>query len=106
MPPARWRELHELAWLLGHPTAIGRFKRNLDRISAAGDQKHLGARIGITSVLHTWGSAMTHHPHVHVIVPGGGISSDGQHWVSCRLGFFLPVRVLSQRIYQERNALL
>jgi hypothetical protein len=65
-------------------------------LTIAADPKHLGARIGITSVLHTWGSAMTHHPHVHIIVPGGGISPDGQHWVSCRPGFFLPVRVLSR----------
>src|SRR6266853_564483 len=61
----------------------------------AADPKHLGARVGITSVLHTWGSALTHHPHVHMIVPGGGISIDGQRWVACRPGFFLPVRVLS-----------
>jgi len=60
----------------------------------ATDKKHLGAKIGITSVLHTWGSAMTHHPHVHMIVPGGGISSDGQRWVSCKPNFLLPVRVL------------
>ncbi len=60
----------------------------------AADPKHLGARVGITSVLHTWGSAMTHHPHVHMIVPGGGISLDGERWVACRPGFFLPVRVL------------
>jgi hypothetical protein len=56
-------------------------------LTIAADPKHLGARIGITSVLHTWGSAMTHHPHVHMIVPGGGISADGQRWVSCRSGF-------------------
>jgi len=61
----------------------------------AGDPKHLGARIAITAVLHTWGSALTHHPHVHCVVPGGGISSDGK-WISCRPGFFLPVRVLSR----------
>jgi Putative transposase/Transposase zinc-binding domain len=65
-------------------------------ITIAEDPEHLGARIGITSVLHTWGSAMTHHPHVHMIVPGGGISLDGTRWVSCRPGFFLPVRVLSR----------
>ena len=65
-------------------------------ITIAADPKHLGARIGITSVLHTWGSAMTHHPHVHMIVPGGGISLDGQRWVSCRPNFFLAVRVLSR----------
>jgi hypothetical protein len=62
----------------------------------AADPQHLGARIGLTAVLHTWGSALTHHPHVHVIVPGGGLSLDGTHWVACRPGFFLPVRVLSR----------
>jgi hypothetical protein len=62
----------------------------------AADPKHLGARIGITSVLHTWGSAMTHHPHVHMIVPGGGLSPDGSEWIACRKNFFLPVRVLSR----------
>jgi hypothetical protein len=65
-------------------------------LTIAADPKHLGARIGITAVLHTWGSAMTHHPHVHMIVPGGGIALDGERWVSCRPGFFLPVRVLSR----------
>jgi hypothetical protein len=62
----------------------------------AHDPKRLGARIGITAVLHSWGSAMTHHRHVHMIVPGGGISLDDTRWVSCRPGFFLPVRVLSR----------
>jgi Transposase zinc-binding domain/Putative transposase len=61
----------------------------------AADPKHLGARIGITSVLHTWGSALTHHPHVHMIVPGGGICLDGTRWVPCRPDFILPVEVLS-----------
>ena len=65
-------------------------------IAIAADPKHLGARIGITAVLHTWGSAMTHHPHVHMIVPGGGISADGSRWVSCRPNFLLPVKVLSR----------
>jgi hypothetical protein len=65
-------------------------------ITIAADPKHLGARIGILSVLHTWGSALTHHPHVHMIVPGGGISLDGERWIACRPGFFLPVRVLSR----------
>jgi hypothetical protein len=65
-------------------------------LTVAADPKHLGARIGITAVLHSWGSAMTHHPHVHMIVPGGGISLDGSRWVACRPGFFLPVRVLSR----------
>ncbi len=59
------------------------------------DPKHLGAKLGITLVLHTWGSSLTHHPHVHGIVPGGGLSIDGEQWISCRPGFFLPVRVLS-----------
>jgi hypothetical protein len=71
----------------------------------AADPKHLGARIGLTSVLHTWGSALTHHPHVHIVVPGGGISLDGKRWVSCRPGFFLPVRVLSRlfrRLFLEK----
>jgi hypothetical protein len=61
----------------------------------AADPKHLGARVGLTLVLHTWGSTMIHHPHVHGIVPGGGFSIDGKQWIHCRSGFFLPVRVLS-----------
>ena len=65
-------------------------------IAIAADPKHLGARIGVLSVLHTWGSALTHHPHVHMIVPGGGISLDRERWVACRPNFFLPVRVLSR----------
>ena len=65
-------------------------------LTIAADPKHLGARIGFTAVLHTWGSAMTHHPHLHMIVPGGGISLDGTRWVGCRPGFLLPVRVLSR----------
>jgi hypothetical protein len=67
----------------------------------AADPKHLGAQIGMTLVLHTWGSALTHHPHVHGIVPGGGLSPDGQRWVSCKRGFFLSVRVLS-RLFRRR----
>ncbi|WP_210253069.1 IS91 family transposase [Beijerinckia sp. L45] len=63
-------------------------------LTIAADPRHLGARIGITAVLHTWGSAMTHHPHIHMIVPGGGLSPDGQRWVSSRPAFLLPVRVL------------
>jgi len=65
-------------------------------LTIAADPRHLGARIGFTAVLHSWGSAMTHHPHLHMIVPGGGISLDGTRWVSCRPGFLLPVRVLSR----------
>src|SRR6202140_2936356 len=65
-------------------------------LTIAADPKHLGARIGVIAVLHTWGSALTHHPHLHMIVPGGGISLDGKRWVPCRPGFFLAVRVLSR----------
>ena len=75
----------------------------------AADPKHLGARIGLTAVLHTWGSALTHHPHVHIIVPGGGLSPDGLCWIACKPGFFLPVRVLSRlfrRLFLEGLATL
>jgi Putative transposase/Transposase zinc-binding domain len=65
-------------------------------LTIAADPKHLGARIAITSVLHTWGSAMTHHPHVHMIVPGGGLALDGERWIAARPNFFLPVMVLSK----------
>jgi hypothetical protein len=74
-------------------------------LTIAADPKHLGARIGLTAVLHSWGSALTHHPHIHCIVPGGGLSLDGERWISCRKGFFLPVRVLSRlfrRLFLER----
>jgi hypothetical protein len=67
----------------------------------AADSKHLGAQIGATLVLHTWGSALTHHPHVHGIVPGGGLSPDRARWMACKPGFFLPVRVLS-RLFRRR----
>ena len=62
----------------------------------AADPKHLGAQLGVTAVLHTWGQTLQHHPHVHCVVPGGGPSLDGTRWVACRPGFFLPVRVLSR----------
>ena len=62
----------------------------------AADPKHLGADIGVTAVLHTWGQNLQHHPHVHCIVPGGGLSPDGKRWIACKPGFFLPVRVLSR----------
>jgi hypothetical protein len=78
-------------------------------LAIAADPKHLGARIGMTSVLHTWGSAMTHHPHVHVVVPGGGLLPDGTRWIGCRPGFFLPVKVLSRlfrRLFLEGLARL
>ena len=71
----------------------------------AADPKHLGAQIGLTAVLHSWGQNLHYHPHVHCIVPGGGPSCDGTHWVSCRPGFFLPVRVLSRlfrRLFLEK----
>src|SRR4030088_259419 len=73
----------------------------------AADPKHLGARIGFTAVLHSWGSAMTHHPHLHMIVPGGGISLDGTRWVPCRPNFLLAVEVLSclfRRLVLEKLA--
>ena len=70
-------------------------------LTLAGDPRHLGARLGATLVLHTWGSALTHHPHVHAVVPGGGLAPDGTRWVACRPGFFLPVRVLS-RLFRRR----
>jgi Putative transposase/Transposase zinc-binding domain len=92
------------------PSAIGAVARQNKRLvygllfkaasetmlTIAADQKHLGARIGITAVLHTWGSALTHHPHVHMLVPGGGLSLDGSRFIPCRRGFMLPVRVLSR----------
>jgi hypothetical protein len=76
-------------------------------LTIAADPKHLGARIGLTAVLHTWGSALTHHPHVHIVVPGGGLAPDGARWIACRPGFFLPVRVLSRlfrRLFLDRLA--
>jgi len=75
----------------------------------AADPKRLGARLGLVAVLHTWGSALTHHPHVHCIVPGGGLSPDGRRWIACRKGFFLPVRVLSRffrRLFLDKLAAL
>lgn len=65
-------------------------------MTIAADPKRLGARVGMTAVLHSWGSALTHHPHIHMIVPGGGLSPDGSRWIACRSGFFLPVQVLSR----------
>jgi hypothetical protein len=61
----------------------------------AADPEHLGAEIGFFGVLHTWGQNLLHHPHIHLLVPGGGIAPDGEHWIACRPGFFLPVKVLS-----------
>lgn len=72
------------------------FKASAETVATiAADPKRMGARVGMTCVLHTWGSAMMHHPHVHMIVPGGGLSKDGR-WIGCKPGFFLPVRVLSR----------
>ena len=71
----------------------------------ARDPEHLGAEIGLTAVLHTWGQTLTHHPHVHCIVPGGGLSPDGTSWIACRPGYFLPERVLSclfRRLFLEK----
>jgi len=70
-------------------------------LTIAADPKHLGAEIGFFAVLHTWGQSLTHHPHLHCVVPGGGLSADGERWVACRPGFFLPVRVLS-RFFRRR----
>ena len=73
------------------------FRASAETVAAiAADPKRMGARVGMTSVLHTWGSALTHHPHIHMIVPGGGLSPDGSRWVACKPGFFLHVRVLSR----------
>ena len=73
------------------------FKAAAETLTTIGaDRKHLGAEIGVIAVLHTWGQNLQHHPHLHCIVPGGGISPDGKRWVACRPGFFLPVRVLSR----------
>lgn len=77
-------------------------------LTIAADSRRLGARVGITAVLHTWGSALTHHPHVHMIVPGGGIALDGSRWISSRPAFLLPVRVLGalfRRLFLKRAPL-
>jgi hypothetical protein len=86
------------------------FRTAADTLTAiAADPRRLGARIGLTAVLHTWGSALSHHPHVHLIVPGGGLSPDGARWIARKPGFFLPVRVLSRlfrRLFLENLAAL
>jgi hypothetical protein len=95
-----WRNKAEVYGLLFKATSE-------TMLTIAADPKHLGARIGMTAVLHTWGSALTHHPHVHMIVPGGGLSLDGQRFIPCRRRFFLPIRVLSRlfrRLFLERLA--
>ena len=71
----------------------------------AADPRHLGATIGFIALLHTWGQNLVHHPHLHCVIPGGGLAADGTRWVACRPGFFLPVRVLSRlfrRLFLER----
>lgn len=84
------------------------FKTAADTLlTIAADPKHLGARIGFTMVLHTWGSALAHHPHVHCIVPGGGFSKDGKQWLACRPGYFLTIAVLKKlfrRLFLEKLA--
>lgn len=77
------------------------FKASAETVmTLAADPKRLGARVGMTSVLHTWGSALTHHPHIHMIVPGGGIAHDGGNWIACRPGYFMPVKVMA-RLYRR-----
>jgi hypothetical protein len=74
------------------------FRATADALrTIAADARHLGATIGFVAVLHTWGQTLLHHPHLHCVLPGGGLTPDGAHWVACRPGFFLPVRVLSRR---------
>ena len=74
------------------------FRATADTLcTIAADPRHLGAAIGFVAVLHTWGQTLMHHPHLHCVVPGGGLSPDGTRWIACRPGFFLPVRVLSRR---------
>ncbi len=102
--------LARLAFQNKKPVYDALFKAVSETLMTIGaDPKHLGAKIGATLILHTWGSAMTHHPHIHGVVPGGGLSPDGKRWVDCRRGFFLPVRVLSRlfrRLMCERIASL
>jgi hypothetical protein len=69
--------------------------------SIAADPRHLGAEIGFIAILHTWGQTLTHHPHLHCVVPGGGLSPDGARWIACRPNFFLPIHVLSH-LYRRR----
>jgi len=103
----------ELAWIAYQNKAAVYdllFRTSAETLmTIAADPKHLGAKIGMTSVLHTWGSALTHHPHVHIVVPGGGLADDGARWNPCKPGFFLPVRVLSRlfrRLFLEGLAAL
>jgi hypothetical protein len=101
---------HELAPLAAaHPSLFYNLLFRAVRetlLQVAATQRHLGAHIGGLMVLHTWGQALELHPHVHAIVPGGGLSSDGVRWIPCRPGFFLPVRVLSQLLRGKLLAFL
>ena len=90
-------EIAQIAYWNKRPVYGLLFKTSAETVmTIAADPKRMGAKVGLTSVLHTWGSAMTHHPHIHMIVPGGGLSPDGNRWVACKPGFFLHVRVLSR----------
>ena len=86
------------------------FKASAETVmTLAADPKRLGARVGMTSVLHTWGSALAHHPHIHMIVPGGGLSAEGDRWIACRPSFFMPVKVMGRlfrRLFIEGIAAL
>ncbi len=78
------------------------FRASAEALSTIGaDPKHLGAELGVLSVLHTWGQTLEHHPHVHCLIAGGGLAPDGSRWIACRSGFFLPVRVLG-RLFRSR----
>ncbi len=90
-------EIAAIAWSNKAPVYDLLFRAAAETmLTIAADRRHLGARIGITAVLHTWGSALTHHPHIHMILPGGGLARDGQCWIASRADFLLPVRVLSR----------
>jgi len=90
-------EIARIAWWNKRAVYSLLFRASAETVmTIAADPKRMGARVGMTSVLHTWGSALTHHPHIHMIVPGGGLSADGTSWVPCRPGFFLHVRVQSR----------
>jgi hypothetical protein len=103
-------EIARIAWWNKRALYDLLFKASAETVmTIAADPRRLGARVGMTAVLHTWGSALTHHPHIHMIVPGGGLSPDGNRWIACRPGFFLPVRVLSRlfrRLFLEGLAAL
>ena len=101
---------HELSPLarLNRRVVYGLFFRAVSRtlLQVARDPKHLGAQIGFLAVLHTWGQRLHHHPHIHCVVPGGGLSADGTQWIPCRPGFFLPVKVLSRLVRGKMLAYL